>query len=219
MTKKEKTFAVFIGCITFAIFALALEGVCNSLILGGGRAQALMQKPILFGLFGGLMAGLFEESGRFVAFKTFLKKTRDDNSTAIYYGAGHAGFEVFYIIITTIITIVMADKLPSQAQAQVQAQNPLMYLLIPVERIPAIAIHVSLSVIVWFAVKNKGQFYLYPAAILIHALFDAIAGSLSLMKVNIAIIEISFYILAIPVVCLAIFIWKRNSSVKTESEV
>lgn len=219
MTKKEKTFAVFIGCITFAIFALALEGACNSLILGGGRAQALMQKPILFGLFGGLMAGLFEESGRFVAFKIFLKKTRDDNSTALYYGAGHAGFEVFYITITTIITIVMADKLPSQAQAQVQAQNPLMYLLIPVERIPAIAIHVSLSVIVWFAVKNKGRFYLYPAAILIHALFDAIAGSLSLMKVNIAIIEISFYILAIPVVCLAIFIWKRNSSAKTESEV
>ena len=113
----------------------------------------------------------------------------------------------------------MADKLPAQAQAQVQNQNPLMYLLMPVERIPAIAIHVSLSVIVWFAVKNKGQFYLYPASILIHALFDAIAGSLSLMKVNIAIIEISFYILAIPVVCLAIFIWKRNSSAKTESEV
>ncbi len=219
MTKKEKIFAVFIGCITFAIFALVLEGACNSLILGGGRAQALMQKPILFGLFGGLMAGLFEESGRFVAFKTILKKTRDDNSTALYYGAGHAGFEVFYIIVSTIITIVMANKLPAQAQAQIQAQNPLMYLLMPVERIPAIAVHISFSVLVWFAVKNKGQFYLYPAAILIHALFDAIAGSLSLMKVNVAIIEISFYILAIPVVCLAIFIWKRNSSAKTESEV
>lgn len=219
MTKKEKGFAIFIGCATFAIFALVLEGACNSLILGGGRAQALMQKPILFGLFGGLMAGLFEETGRFVAFKTFLKKTRNDNSTALYYGAGHAGFEVFYIIVSTIITIVMADKLSAQAQAQVQAQNPLMYLLMPVERIPAIAVHISFSVLVWFAVKNKGQFYLYPAAILIHALFDAIAGSLSLMKVNIAIIEISFYILAIPVLCLAIFIWKRNSSAKTESEV
>ena len=219
MTKKEKTFAIFIGCATFVIFALVLEGACNALILGGGRAAALMQKPVLFGLFGGLMAGLFEESGRFVAFKTFLKKNRNDNSTALYYGAGHAGFEVFYIIVTTIITIVMADKLPAQAKAQVQAQNPLMYLLMPVERIPAIAVHISFSVLVWFAVKNKGQFYLYPAAILIHALFDAIAGSLSLMKVNIAIIEISCYILAIPVVCLAIFIWKRNSSAKAESEV
>lgn len=219
MTKKEKTFAIFIGCITFAIFALLLEGACNALILGGGRAQALMQKPILFGLFGGLMAGLFEESGRFVAFKTFLKKTRDDNLTALYYGAGHAGFEVFYIIVTTIITIVMADKLPAQAQAQVQTQNPLMYLLMPVERIPAVAVHVSLSVLVWFAVKNKGQFYLYPLAIVIHTLFDAIAGSLSLMKVNIAIIEVSFYILAVPVVCLAVFRWKRNSSVKAKSEV
>ena len=33
---------------------------------------------------------------------------------------------------TTIITIVMADKLTAQVQAQVQVHNPLMYLLIPV---------------------------------------------------------------------------------------
>ena len=219
MTKKEKGFAIFIGCAVFAIFALVLEGACNSLILSGGRAAALMQKPVLFGLFGGLMAGLFEESGRFVAFKTVLKKTRNDNSTALYYGAGHAGFEVFYIIVTTIITIVMADKLPAQAQAQVQGQSPLMYLVAVIERIPAIALHISLSVVVWFAVKNKGQFYLYPAAILIHMLFDAVAGTLSLMKVNIAIIEVLFYVMAVPVICLAIALWKKNSSKKEESEV
>ena len=46
MTKKEKCFAVIIGCATFAIFALILEGTCNALILGGGRAAALMQKPL-----------------------------------------------------------------------------------------------------------------------------------------------------------------------------
>ena len=215
MTKKEKRFAVIIGCATFAVFALILEGTCNALILGGGRAATLMQKPILFGLFGGLMAGLFEETGRFVAFKTFLKKTRNDNSTALYYGAGHAGFEVFYILVTSIATIVLADKLP----AQTAPQNPLMYLLAIVERIPAIAIHVSLSIVVWFAVKNRKQVYLYPLAILIHALFDAIAGTLALMKVNIAIIEVTFYVLAVPVVFFGIAIWKRNSSTMIESEV
>ena len=215
MTNKEKRFAVFIGCAIFAVFALVLEGACNALILGGGRAETLMHKPLLFGLFGGLMAGLFEESGRFVAFKTLLKKSRDENSTALYYGAGHAGFEVFYVILTSIVAIVLADKLP----AQTEPQNPLMYLLIPVERIPAIAIHISLSVIVWFAVKNRNQLYLYPLAILIHAIFDAIAGSLSLMKVNIVIIEVSFYIMAIPVICLGIALWKKNSSIKVESQV
>ena len=215
MTKKEKSFAVIIGCATFAVFALILEGTCNALILGGGRAAALMQKPVLFGLFGGLMAGLFEETGRFVAFKTFLKKTRNDDSTALYYGAGHVGFEVFYILVTSIVTIVLANKLPKQTQPQ----NPLLYLLGIVERIPAIAIHISLSIVVWFAVKNRKQFYLYQLAILIHALFDAVAGTLSLMKVNIAIIEILFYVMAIPVVCFGIILWKRNSSVKIESEV
>ncbi len=219
MTKKEKAFAVFIGCITFAVFALVLEGTCNALILGGGRSLALMQKPLLYGLFGGFMAGLFEESGRFVAFKLFLKKTRDDNSTALYYGAGHAGFEVLYIIVTTIITIAMADKLGAQAQTQIQGQSPLMYLVAVIERIPAIAVHVSLSVLVWFAVKNKGQFYLYPLAILIHLFFDMVAGSLSLMNVNLAIIEVLFYVMAVPVICLSIALWKKNSSKKEESEV
>lgn len=215
MTNKEKRFSVLIGCATFAVFALILEGACNALIMGRGRVEALMQKPVLFGLFGGLMAGLFEESGRFVAFKTLLKKTRDESSTALYYGAGHAGFEVFYVVVTSIVAIVFADKLPAQAEPQ----NPIMYFLIPVERIPAIAIHISLSVIVWFAVKNRNQLYLYPLAILIHALFDAVAGTLSLMKVNIAIIEVSFYIMAIPVVCLGIDLWKKNSSIKAESQV
>ena len=86
MTKKEKCFAVFIGCAVFVVFAMILEGTCNALILGGGRAAALMQKPVLFGLYGGLMAGLFEESGRLIAFKTLLKKTRGENSTALYFG-------------------------------------------------------------------------------------------------------------------------------------
>jgi hypothetical protein len=39
------------------------------------------------------------------------------------------------------------------------------------------------------------------------------------MKVNIAIIEVSFYIMAIPVVCLGIDLWEKNSSIKAESQV
>ena len=81
MTKKEKSFAVIIGCATFAVFALILEGTCNALILSGGRAAALMQKPVLFGLFGGLMAGLFEETGRFEWTATVKNINADYNLT------------------------------------------------------------------------------------------------------------------------------------------
>ena len=215
MTKKEKCFAVFIGCASFAIFALILEGTCNALILGGGRAASLMQKPLLFGLYGGLMAGLFEETGRFVAFKTLLKKTKEHNSTALYYGAGHAGLELLYIIIASIISIVLTNKM----QTQVEVQTPLMYILGIVERIAAITIHITLSIAVWFTAKNRKQLYLYPLAILIHAFVDAMAGALSLMKINAVIIELVVCILVIPLVCFAIVLWKRNSNTKIESEV
>ena len=42
----------FIGCGIFIIFELVLEGALHTIILGGGRAQALMAKPLLYGLFG-----------------------------------------------------------------------------------------------------------------------------------------------------------------------
>jgi uncharacterized membrane protein YhfC len=35
---------------------------------------ALREKPLVFMLYGGLMAGIFEESGRFIAFTVFKKK-------------------------------------------------------------------------------------------------------------------------------------------------
>ncbi len=227
----------FTGCAVFLIFVLVLESALNAIILGGGRAQQLMQKPILFAIFGGLIAGIFEETGRFVAFKTVLKNHDNDN-TALAYGAGHGGFEAFVILFSSMITnIVFGILINTGNTSQITANlsgaelekinqtleslcttNSLLFLLAPVERIAAMTVHISLSVIVWFSVKKHKKLFMFPAAILIHTLFNAVAAWLSLKKTNSLLIETIIYIMAALIAVLALNIWKKEH-VKTKTMI
>ena len=225
-----KKMPFFVGCATFAIFALVLEGIFHTIILGGGRAEALMAKPILYGLYGGFMAGLFEETGRFLAFKTVLKKSRDDDYTSLMYGAGHGGFEAFYILLSGAVTNIVFSVLINSGNTELitktvsgkaletmeqtfltlQTANPMVYLAGIIERIPAVAIHISLSVLVWNAVKNKQKIFLYPIAIVLHMIVDAITASLALLKVNTVIVEIVIYVCAAVIILISRGVWKRE---------
>jgi len=85
----------FFGFAVFIIFALIIEGSINVLILKSSIGKAIQGNIWLYAIFGGLMAGLFEETGRFTAFKTVLKKYWRNNMNGLMYGAGHGGFEAF----------------------------------------------------------------------------------------------------------------------------
>ena len=233
-----KKIPYFVGFAVFIIFAMTLEGIFNRLILGGGRAEILMQRPLLYGLAGGFLAGLFEETGRFVAFKTILKKYRTDDLTAISYGAGHGGFEVFFvlfsasvsnIIIATMINMGNIDALTANLDEAGRASveqtlvalcdtNPLSYLLSIVERIAALTFHLSASVLVWFAVKNKRHWIFYPLAIMLHTIFNAIAASASMLGIHVALVELIICVMAVLYALLARYIWKKERIFLKESK-
>ena len=217
----------FIGCAVFFLFALVIESMFHQLILVKSPVGATIQNNIwLFALYGGLMAGLFEETGRFVAFKTVLKKYRGNDKNALMYGAGHGGFEVIAVLGLTMIGNIylsvlantgMASSLmanaPAEYSATLQSQvdaiaavAPPMFLLGIVERIFAVTVHIAFSVIVWFAVK-KGRTVLYTVAILFHALLDGITVIVS--KSHIAHAEIVTEIcVGVLAVAIAFFAWK-----------
>ena len=227
------------GCITFLVFAIVLESICHAIILAGGRQEFIMARPLLYGLYGGLMAGLFEETGRFLAFKTVLKDSHDTDNTALMYGAGHGGFEVFYILFASSISnIVMAaminsgntqlltasltgDKLSAMQQLidTLVTTKPLAYCAGIIERLPAVAFHISLSLIVWFAAKNKEKWYLYPLAIILHLVLDAATATLAAYKVNVVLIEAFIYVFAIAIIFLALKIWRKNSGSNSRVDV
>ena len=176
------------------------------------------------------MAGLFEETGRYLAFSFALKKYRAKNVNALMYGAGHGGFEAIVIVgLTMINNIVWSFMINSGRVAELtgslagdqleQAQQAIgllistpsyQFLLGGAERLFAILLHISLSVLVWFAVKWEGKLYLYPAAILIHFAVDAAAALLSSLGVNVVIIEAVVAIFTTAAALFARCLWRET---------
>ncbi len=216
----------WIGCITFVLFALVLEQVMYLFLMKTPLWATISGNVWLFGIVGGFFAGLFEETGRFLAFKTVLRKKRGNDGNALMYGAGHGGIEaVILLSVTMIINAVFAlqynagtpSVLGTVTTAQQMINTPSWYFLVgAVERIAAVTIHVSLSVLVWFAAKNSKRLWFYPLAILLHLIVDAVAVILNGLGVNVWIIEGAVYVLAIAFVLLAILVWKKNHVTEPE---
>lgn len=187
-----QTIPVVAGAAVFAVFVLILEAFVHQIVLRPDAAGniALMQSPVLYMLYGGFMAGLFEETGRFVCFK-LLKKRYSGVKTALGYGIGHGGIESIILVgaslIISIISCLMINSVGTEhmiaaagassalAEAQIATlitTPPLQFLAGGFERLFAIAVQISLSVFVYYAAYDKRRLYLFPAAILLHAALD-----------------------------------------------
>ena len=175
------------------------------------------------------MAGIFEETGRLIAFKTVLKKYQNKDIDALMYGAGHGGFEaVFLLGLTMINNIVYAVMINNGTISSITSSlsgdsltqmnliietmlttSPYTFLAGIFERIFAVTLQMALSVIVWFSAKNKKQGYLYPAAIMIHAFVDGIAVIMSTYNVQVFIIEAVICLMAVLTALFAGKVWDR----------
>ena len=221
----------FVGCGVFVIFALVLESLVHNLVLKSlPVGEKILGNTLLYALYGGLMAGLFEETGRFVAFKTVLKKRLGNEKNALMYGAGHGGAEavlllsatyISYIVMGILLNAGLADKLTAglsgDALTQMQtllstltAMTPGTCLLAIVERCVAITIHICLSVLVWFAAKKPGKGWFFPLAILLHAAFDGIMVLLSVRLPAVAV-EGCLVLMASLLALLARRVWHNNA--------
>jgi len=225
----------FTGCAVFIVFAILIEGTINSFILSSSVGAYIKSNIWIYGIFGGFMAGLFEETGRFAAFKTVLKRKRGKDANALMYGAGHGGVEAFYILVFSMVSnIVLAvtlnaggyEKLIAGATTQAAQQTlnatiaalsglaPATFLLSTVERAAAVAFHISASVLVWFAAKDKRRFLLYPLALVLHMLLDMIAVILGRHVSNLWIVLGAIYVYTALCVLIARAVWKKCASAR-----
>lgn len=224
----------FFGCAVMLTFALMLEQLAHALILNSSAGTVIKNNIWLYAVYGGLMAGLFEEGGRFIIMKTAMKNYRENNYNALMYGAGHGGFEAFYLLtlgmVNNLAASIMinsgnaaqltagltADQAASAeaAFAQLASSPSWLFLLSIVERFAAIASQLAFSVLVWFAVKNgKKASWLFPAAIFLHLLLDAAAVILNHYLPNQAYLtELAVCLLSAGNVCFAYKIWKKSTA-------
>lgn len=182
--------ATFIGAGMFFLFAMVLEQLLHVLVI-----PLVMNNVVLYVIYGSAAAGVFEETARFLSFRFFLKKNRSAEN-AVSYGLGHGGCEMILLLgLQAVIALAMiatvspdvVSELSSESDfyaysrviSQLTAYSQVTYgnLAISVlERIIALILQVSLSVLVMEAVMVKGRIWLYPAAIVIHALMDVPAA-------------------------------------------
>jgi len=209
--------AILIGAGVFVLFALVLESIVHQVVLKGPHGAAIQGNVLYYALYGGLMAGLFEETGRFLAMKFLLKKEPLSPKAGVAYGLGHGGVEMMLVfglsMISTFAMAVMINAgmtdtltagVPAEAQEQVAAQLDQIrdagagtYLLGLWERFSALILQVSLSILVWTAARRGGRWcWLFPAAILLHALVDGVAVILSkhagMVTVELIILSMAF---------------------------
>ena len=174
-----------IGAVTFVLFAMVLESVLHNLLFLTPLWAILQGNIWLYGLYGGLAAGVFEETGRLFAFKLLLKHEREP-ITALSYGIGHGGAEAILLVGLTmannlILAAVVsaggtADPAVLEMAEQLASTPAGMFLWAAFERVSAIIFHLSVSVLVFAAVRMPGKKWLFPAAILTHAALNFIAA-------------------------------------------
>ena len=225
--KKEKFTTILIGAAAFFLFAIVLEKPIQNVLIfptamglkEHAASQFINARPVLWAFLVGFFPGLFEETGRFVAFKTVLKK-RKNRETSISYGLGHGGFEVMFILGLTYITYIsyclminsgtfatIVQQVEAVAPDQVDAYLALPAQLASItagsiliaiwERIFSVMFHTGASVIVFYAAKDKKKLWLYPLAILLHTAMDGILGLTFVNVITLSDIQLEAFVTVI----------------------
>ncbi len=186
------------GAVGFMISARVLElGVHYFCIIMDNPVSRFITGSIAaYVLYGVTMAGVFEECGRHIVLKYIMKKNRT-RENAVLYGIGHGGIEILGVILPSIITCLVVaimfsngpldaaldalsitEETAAAALPTVQAAAVFDYGMMTmnvIERMLAMLLHISLTVIVFYGVISKGRVYL-PMAILLHMLMDTFAA-------------------------------------------
>ncbi|WP_019534743.1 YhfC family intramembrane metalloprotease [Paenibacillus ginsengihumi] len=218
------------GMAVFLLFSQLLEKVLHVYMLQGNAATAkALQNPWLFAAYGALAAGVFEELGRYIGFRFWLKRRRSW-SDGIAFGFGHGGLEAlllgvvggaqmlgFALMINSgTFDQALGSAMPGEAMQQIKAQltdTPwALYLVAAWERIPALLLHLALSIMVLHGVRS-GRFRHVVAAIALHAAVDFLPALYQAKVLPLAVVELGL----IPIAA-AFFIYLRHMRRKYRNE-
>ena len=207
-----KLFTIIIGIVGF-FGSVFLEGTTLSLLskLFGQDSDLLIPFSLAF-------PGIFEETGRYVCYKYLLQKEKG-KITAISYGIGHGGFESLLLGASLLRFVFIKDTLISQGLLKEDVTFMQMFLS-AWERFACIFIQVSLSVLVFKAIKEHNINF-YILAIVLHDFVDffAFIYQKSILS-NIYVIElfISIFALFLSRYAYKLYINLENEKEKNEKK-
>ena len=215
MYTKRSLVPFFVGIMVFITFSRMLEMIPHSFFLLSSNpvSKAINGNVILYTIYAALVAGLFEETGRYLAFRFVLTK-HPNKETAVSYGIGHGGIECILVLGVTyiqyysygqLINSGSMDKMLAAYKDNEQSVTALKQLIANIkgvtqftcymadlERISAMMVQIGLSILVFQAVYVAGKKYMYWVAVSLHFLMDVPAalyqkGALGLVPTEIIV--------------------------------
>lgn len=201
---KSKTYfkPIVIGVLTFLIFQVFTRVYVLQEFLPTQVWYILFtyQYPILYIFLLSFTAGLFEECGRYSMMKLFIKKA--NIKTAIAFGIGHGGVEA---ILFVGVALIMTN--PNLIDTQSLFMSGL-------ERLSAMMIHVTFSVLIYKAVYHAKRWNVI-IAITAHTLVNFISVFLVMNGVNLWIVEGILIVMAIIGLAIVHLNWRMENETFT----
>ena len=192
------------GVLTFVVFQVLTRIPVLQAVLPRMPWYIVMQAgyPLLYALFLGGTAALFEEGGRYLVMRLFLKN-RQRVSDGIAFGIGHGGIEAVLLAGINALIILLAGS----------AIDPGLMFAGGVERISTMVVHVAWSVMVLKSVRENKIGYLLLAFAL-HTLIDAAAVFLGqYYGVSMLALEIIVGVFALLMLGYTVYEYKKNEAV------
>ena len=229
--QKTKISYLIAGAVGFIVSARVLElGVHYFCILADNPVSRFINgNTVAFVLYGIIMAGVFEECGRYIVLKFIMKKNRTPEN-AVLYGIGHGGIEVLAIVLPLMITYLAVAVLFSSGNIEnalgtlnitaqtaaaalpsVQAAAAFDYAMMAMnvmERLFAMFIHIGLTVIVYFGIVNANKVCL-PAAIILHMLMDTFPALYQKGVVSLLAVELWAAFWTVVIVIIAVKLYRE----------
>ena len=216
-THHARLFPLLVGALIFVVFARVLEAGLHyfCIIADNPVSRAINASTWLYAIYGALAAGIFEEMGRYFAFRTLLRKY-PERDTAVTYGIGHGGIEsilllgVNFALLAVIAQFARSGNMPAilslvkgdsaQAQqllSQIGGFTPGTCVLTVIERVFALLMQIALSIFVFVAARDKTQRSYLPFAIALHAIADIPAAMYQRGVLPMFVVELFFAVFSL----------------------
>ena len=242
MYTKRSLVPFWVGVMVFIAFSRMLEMIPHSLFLLSSNpvSKAINGNVVVYVIYAATVAALFEETGRYLAFRFVLTK-HPNKETAVTYGIGHGGIECILVLGVTYIQYYAygqlinngsMDKMLSAYKDSSQSVDALNQLIANIkgvtqmtcymadlERISAMMVQVALSILVFQAVYVAGKKYMYWVAVALHFLMDVPAALYQKGVLKLLPTEIILFVYAALVLALGVKIYQGLKTGGTPADV
>ena len=210
--KKEGTELrpAWIGAAAYFVFGMVLEQLINAAVLGTGSSAVsafLLGHPWLYAVYGGLSAGILEETARFLVYRTMLKDSVG-RENAVTFGIGFGGLECIMVLgLTVLSTLMMSisfNNMGAEAFAAQYANSEYQIVLETIAEINAISPLAGVMNCVERAAVRSQKFWLYPVSILLHSVVGFLAALYQTnVLTSVYLLEVLLVVYAVAVFFLA----------------